>query len=136
MLLKRAAGRTDWQTPRIDSQWIGIISSIWACNERDFAARGSICRVEHFELAPRALRSSSATEGALTHPKWAVGAHQLQLQKEQVLGGGNSTADVRNRKHTRTDEGRIEPDAPRAPGITPDREGESEGQRTNTRVPI
>jgi hypothetical protein len=39
-------------------------------------------------------------------------------------------------KHTRTDEGRIEPDAPRAPGITPDREGESEGQRTNTRVPI
>ena len=42
VLLKRAAGRTDWQTPRIDSQWIGIISSIWACNERDFAARGSI----------------------------------------------------------------------------------------------
>jgi Phosphodiester glycosidase len=103
VLLKRAlkAGRTDWQTPRIDSQWIGIISSIWArneiwaCNERDFAARGSICRVEHFELAPHELRSSSATEGALAHAKWAVGAHALQLRNGQVLGGRDSTADAR-----------------------------------------
>ena len=47
------------------------------------------------ELAPHVLRSSSATDGALTHAKWAVGAHALQLQNGQVLGADDATADAR-----------------------------------------
>ena len=47
------------------------------------------------ELAPHVLRSSSPAEPVLARAKWAVGAHQLQLQNGQVLWGGNSTADAR-----------------------------------------
>jgi hypothetical protein len=38
-------------------------------------------------------------------------------------------------KHTRTDEGRIAPDPPRAPAITPDRGAEPEGSATSTEAP-
>jgi hypothetical protein len=47
------------------------------------------------ELAPHVLRSRSAVEPALARAKWAVGAHELQLQKGQVVWGGDSTADAR-----------------------------------------
>jgi hypothetical protein len=47
------------------------------------------------ELAPHVLRSSSPVEPVLARAKWAVGAHELQLQNGQVLWGGDSTADVR-----------------------------------------
>jgi hypothetical protein len=78
-----------------------------ACNERDLRGTGApYCRVKHFwgrdstmvsprSSRPHALRSSSATEGALAHAKWAVGAHALQLRNGQVLGGRDTTADAR-----------------------------------------
>ena len=47
------------------------------------------------ELAPHVLRSRSAVEPVLARAKWAVGAHQLQLQNGQVLWGGDFTADAR-----------------------------------------
>ena len=47
------------------------------------------------ELAPHVLRSRSAVEPALARAKWAVGAHELQLQNGQVVWRGDSTADAR-----------------------------------------
>ena len=47
------------------------------------------------ELAPHVLRSSSPVEPVLAWAKWAVGAHELQLQNGQVVWGGDSTADAR-----------------------------------------
>ena len=47
------------------------------------------------ELAPHVLRSSSPVEPVLARAKWAVGAHELQIQNGQVLGGGDSTPDAR-----------------------------------------
>ena len=47
------------------------------------------------ELAPHVLRSRSAVEPVLARAKWAVGAHELQLQNGQVVWGGDSTADAR-----------------------------------------
>ena len=47
------------------------------------------------ELAPHALRSRSAGEPVSARAKWAVGAHELQLQNGQVVWGGDSTADAR-----------------------------------------
>ena len=47
------------------------------------------------ELAPHVLRSRSAGEPVLARAKWAVGAHELQLQNGQVVWGGDSTADAR-----------------------------------------
>jgi hypothetical protein len=46
------------------------------------------------ELAPHVLRSRPAGEPVLARAKWAVGAHELQLQNGQVVGG-DSTADAR-----------------------------------------
>ena len=47
------------------------------------------------ELAPHVLQSSPAAEPDLSRAKWAVGAHELELQNGQVLRGGGSTADAR-----------------------------------------
>ena len=47
------------------------------------------------ELAPHVLPSRSAGEPVLARAKWAVGAHELQLQNGQVVWGGDSTADAR-----------------------------------------
>jgi hypothetical protein len=47
------------------------------------------------ELAPHVLRSRSAVEPVLARAKWAVGAHELQLQNGQVVWDGHSTADAR-----------------------------------------
>jgi hypothetical protein len=47
------------------------------------------------ELAPHVLRPRSAVEPVVGRAKWAVGAHELQLQNGQVLWDGDSTADAR-----------------------------------------
>src|SRR6202048_3110075 len=47
------------------------------------------------ELAPHVLRPRSAVEPVVGRAKWAVGAHELELQNGQVVWGGDSTADAR-----------------------------------------